>query len=173
MVRKERQQTFVQVPNNLAVQLEKAHKLRNRSGKNVSGVSPRSQTQRIRETLGNNRASVAAKSELERHLDFYYSALHAIASTNGEYTAQQRAKMTDLAREASQHGGADKVWEGLIDTGPDALCGPEPKQPIKGTGVVQRHVLTLVEFPCRGYRCWRRVVRVRVQVVNILENAPN
>ena len=124
-------QTFVQVPNTLAVQLEKAHA--NRSGKKRVRRASEARKPKHKRNASNNRANVAAKTELERHLD-YYSALHSIASHNGEYTAQQRADMVDLASAAAQHGGADAVWEGLIDTGPDAYAARNRNNPLKGLG---------------------------------------
>ena len=128
---KVRAQTFIEVNSHLAQRLEKAHKLRNRRDKKRVRRIAEVARPKNKRNASNNRSSVAAKSELERHLDFY-SALHSVASTNGEYTAQQRARMMDLAREASQHGGADKVWEGLIDTGPDAYAARNRSNPLKG-----------------------------------------
>ena len=123
--------TFVEVHANLAGRLEKANALR-RSGKKLVRRIAEVSKPKNKRNARNNRASVdVAKTDLEKHLD-YYSALHSIASNNGEYTAQQRADMVDLAHAASQHGGPDRVWGDMLNSGPDAFAARNRTNPLRG-----------------------------------------
>ena len=127
---KKNSKTFVQVPNNLAGQLEKAHT--NRSGKKRVRRIAEVAKPKHKRNARNNRASVE-KTELQAHLDFY-SQLHSIASNRGEFTESQRAKMMDLASAAAQHGGADRVWGDMLQSSGDAYADRNRSNPLRGLG---------------------------------------
>ena len=124
--------TFIQTNNHLADRLEKAHKLRNRRDKGKVRRASEARKPKRKLNSRNNRASVdVEKSDLATHLDFY-SALHSVASNNGEYSAQQRADMVDLASAAAQHGGADAVWGDMLQSSGDAFADRNRNSPLKG-----------------------------------------